>query len=136
MTKEFTGPNGIALSPDEKYLYIGNWDDNKKTVYRYELQPDGTVKNGKLFFDFTPIKGEDAIDGVKVDVEGNVYVSAPGGLQILSPEGKHLGTIVTPQHAHNMAWGDDDGKTLYLCARTGLYRIRLNVAGVRPKAKP
>ena len=136
VTKEFTGPNGIALSPDEKYLYIGNWDDNKKTVYRYELQPDGTVKNGKLFFDFTPIKGEDAIDGIKVDVEGNVYVSAPGGLQILSPEGKHLGTIVTPQHAHNMAWGDDDGKTLYLCARTGLYRIRLNIAGVRPKAKP
>lgn len=135
VTKEFTGPNGIALSPDEKYLYIGNWDDNKKVVYRYELQPDGTVKNGKLFFDFTSIKGEDAIDGVKVDVEGNVYVSAPGGLQIVSPEGKHLGTIVTPQHAHNMAWGDDDGKTLYLCARTGLYRIRLNIEGVRPRVK-
>jgi gluconolactonase len=135
LTKEFTGPNGIALSPDEKYLYIGNWDDNKKTVYRYELQPDGTVRNGKLFFDFTSIKGEDAIDGIKVDVEGNVYVSAPGGLQTVSPEGKHLGTIVTPQHVHNMAWGDDDGKTLYLCARTGLYRIRLNIEGVRPKSR-
>jgi gluconolactonase len=135
LTKEFTGPNGIALSPDEKYLYVGNWDDNKKTVYRYEVQPDGTVRNGKLFFDFTSIKGEDAIDGVKVDIEGNVYVSAPGGLQILSPEGKHLGTIVTPQHVHNMAWGDDDGKTLYLAARTGLYRIRLNIEGVRPKVK-
>ncbi len=133
LTKEFTGPNGIALSPDEKYLYIGNWDDNKKTVCRYDLQPDGTVKNGKLFFDFTPIKGEDAIDGVKVDVEGNVYVSAPGGLHILSPNGKHLGTIVAPQHIHNMAWGDDDGKTLYLAARSGLYRMRLNIAGVRPK---
>lgn len=133
LTKEFTGPNGIALSPDEKYLYIGNWDDNKKVVYRYELQPDGTVKNGKLFFDFTPIKGEDAIDGVKVDIEGNVYVSAPGGLHIVSPEGKHLGTIIAPQHAHNMAWGDDDGKTLYLAARSGLYRMRLNIAGVRPK---
>ena len=132
VTKEFTGPNGIALSPDEKYLYIGNWDDNRKVVYRYELQADGTVKNGKLFFDFTSVKGEDAIDGIKVDTSGNVYVSAPGGLQILSPEGKHLGTIVTPQHAHNMAWGDEDGKTLYLCARTGLYRIRLNIAGVRP----
>ena len=135
VTKEFTGPNGIALSPDEKYLYIGNWDDNKKVVYRYELQTDGTVKNRKLFFDFTSIKSEDAIDGVKVDVEGNVYVSAPGGLQIISAEGKHLGTIVTPQHVHNMAWGDDDGKTLYLCARTGLYRIRLNIEGVRPKTK-
>lgn len=135
LTKEFSGPNGIAISPDEKFLYIGNWDDNKKVVYRYDLLPDGTIANGKLFFDFTPIKGEDAIDGVKVDAEGNVYVSAPGGLHILSPDGKHLGTIVTPQHVHNMAWGDEDGKTLYLCARTGLYRMRLNVAGVRPMFK-
>ena len=132
LTDEFTGPNGIALSPDEKFLYVGNWDDNKKTVHRYELNPDGTVMNGKLFFDFTAIKGEDAIDGIKLDGAGNLYVSAPGGLQILSPEGKHLGTIVTPQHVHNMAWGDDDGKTLYLTARSGIYRIRLNIAGVRP----
>jgi len=132
LTTEFTGPNGIALSPDEKFLYVGNWDDNRKVVYRYELQPDGTVKNGKLFFDFTPIKGEDAIDGIKVDVAGNVYVSAPGGLHIVSPEGKHLGAIIAPQHVHNMAWGDDDGKTLYLCARNGLYKIRLNVKGAGP----
>jgi gluconolactonase len=132
VTKEFTGPNGIALSPDEKFLYIGNWDDNRKVVYRYELQPDGTVINGKLFFDFTSMKGEDAIDGVKVDTDGNVYVSAPGGLHVLSPDGRHLGVIVTPQHVHNMAWGDDDGKTLYLCARSGLYRMRLNIEGVRP----
>lgn len=135
VTKEFTGPNGLALSPDEKYLYIGNWDDTHKVVYRYELLADGSVKNGKLFFDFTPIKGEDAIDGVKVDVAGNVYVSAPGGLQIISPEGKHIGTVVIPQHVHNMAWGDEDGKTLYLSARAGLYRMRLNIAGVRPNVK-
>lgn len=135
VTKEFTGPNGIAFSPDEKYLYIGNWDDHKKTVYRYQVNADGSVQNGQLFFDFTGIPGEDAIDGIKVDVEGNVYVSAPGGLQVLSPEGKHLGTIKAPQHVHNMAWGDDDGKTLYLCARTGLYRMRLNVAGVSPAVK-
>jgi gluconolactonase len=135
LTKEFTGPNGIAFSPDEKYLYIGNWDEKKKVVYRHEVNEDGTIKNGRLFFDFTSFKGEDAIDGIKVDQAGNLYVSAPGGLQILSPEGKHLGTLLTPQHVHNMAWGDDDGKTLYLCARTGLYRIRLNVAGVRPPVK-
>lgn len=133
LTKDFTGPNGIALSPDEKYLYVGNWDEKKKTVYRYEINEDGTIQNGKLFFDFTNFKGEDAIDGVKVDVEGNVYVSAPGGLQVLNKDGKHLGTIITPQHIHNMAWGDEDGKTLYLCARSGLYKIRLNVVGVRPK---
>jgi gluconolactonase len=129
LTKEFTGPNGIAFSPDEKYLYVGNWDEKKKTVYRYEVNEDGTIRNGKLFFDFTNFKGEDAIDGVKTDVEGNVYVSAPGGLQVLNKDGKHLGTIVTPQHVHNMAWGDDDGKTLYLTARTGLYKMRLNVEG-------
>ena len=133
LTKEFAGPNGVAFSPDEKYLYVGDWDEKKKVVYRYEVQPDGTITPGKLLFYFTSCKGQDAIDGIKIDSEGNLYVSAPGGLQVLSPEGKHLGTIVTPQHVHNMAWGDDDGKTLYLCARTGLYRIRLNIAGVRPQ---
>ena len=135
VTDEFTGPNGIALSPDEKFLYVGNWDEKKKTVYRYEVLPDGSVTNGKLFFDLTGIPGEDAIDGIKVDIEGNLYVSGPGGIQVLSPEGKHLGTINAPRHVHNMAWGDDDGKTLYLAARSSLYKIRLNVAGVRPKVR-
>ena len=151
VSKDLTGPNGIALSPDEKYLYVGNWPrsltgqelrredervselgDSHKVVMRYEVQPDGTLKNGKLFFDFTSAAGEDGLDGIKVDQKGNLYVWAPGGLWVISPEGKHLGTIVTPRHVHNMAWGDADGKTLYLCARSGLYRIRLNIAGVRP----
>lgn len=132
LTTEFTGPNGIAFSPDEKYLYVSNWDEKKKTVNRYEVQPDATLANGKLFYDFTAIPGEDALDGLKVDLAGNLYVSAPGGIQILSPEAKLLGTIRIPQHVHNMAWGDEDGKTLYLCARAGLYKIRLNIAGVRP----
>jgi|GEM_PF-240445 len=151
LSKDFTGPNGIALSPDEKYLYVGNWPrsltgqelrkedepageigDKHKAIMRYEVQRDGTLKNGKLFFDFTNAAGEDGLDGIKVDQKGNLYVSAPGGLWVISPEGKHLGTIITPRHPHNMAWGDADGKTLYLCARSGLYRIRLNIAGVRP----
>lgn len=79
----------------------------------------------------TSADGEDALDGMKVDQKGNLYVSGPGGLWIISPEGKHLGTIVGPEHPHNFAWGDD-GRTLYLCARTGLYRIRLNIPGIRP----
>jgi gluconolactonase len=99
---------------------------------RYEAQPDGTVTNGRLFFDMTSTPGEDALDGMKVDQQGNLYVSGPGGLWVISAEGKHLGTIIAPKHPHNMAWGDEDGKTLYLCARSGLYRIRLNIAGVRP----
>jgi gluconolactonase len=65
------------------------------------------------------------------DQKGNLYVSGHGGLWIISPEGKHLGTIAGPEHPHNFAWGDDDGKTLYLCAKTGLYRIRLNIPGIR-----
>jgi len=132
VTKELSGPNGIAFSPDEKHLYVGNWDDNRKVVMRYTLREDGSVTESKLFFDMTSAKGDDAIDGVKVDSAGNVYVSGPGGLWIISPEGKHLGTILAPKHPHNMAWGDEDGKTLYLCAREGLYRMRLNIAGVRP----
>jgi gluconolactonase len=132
ISTDFTGPNGIAFSPDEKYLYVGDWDEKKKVVMRYELNSDGTLKNGKLFFDMTNAPGEDALDGIKVDQKGNLYVSGPGGLWIISPAGKHLGTIIAPKHPHNFAWGDEDGKTLYLCARSGLYRTRLNIAGVRP----
>jgi len=129
VSKDMTGPNGLALSPDEKYLYVGNWDEKKKVVYRYTVTPDGNLENGKIFFDMTSAPGEDAIDGVKVDSAGNVYISGPGGLWVVSPAGEHLGTIHLPMHPHNMAWGDDDRKTLYMTARSGLYRIRLNVAG-------
>jgi gluconolactonase len=132
ISTDFTGPNGIAFSPDEKYLYVGNWDDQKKVVMKYEVTADGKLENGRVFFDMTSAKGEDALDGIKVDQSGNLYVSGPGGLWVISAEGKHLGTIIAPKHIHNMAWGDDDGKTLYLCARSGLYRMRLNVTGVRP----
>jgi len=132
LIKDLKGPNGIAFSPDEKYLYVGNWDPEKKVVMRYEVNADGTLSNGKIFFDMTSAPGEDAIDGVKVDQQGNIYVSGPGGLWVISPEGKHIGTIVAPKHIHNMAWGGEDGKTLYLCARSGLYRMQLNIPGVRP----
>ena len=132
LTKELTGPNGLAFSPDEKYFYVDNWDEKKKIIMRYEVTRDGTLSNGKVFFDMTLADGEDALDGMKIDQKGNLYVSGPGGLWIVSPEGKHLGTIVGPEHPHNFAWGDDDGKTLYLCAKTGLYRIRLNIPGIRP----
>jgi gluconolactonase len=129
LTTDLKGPNGLAFSPDEKYLYVDNWDTERKVIMRYEVQVDGTLTNGKVFFDMTSAEGEDALDGMKVDGEGNLYVSGPGGLWIISSAGKHLGTIIGPEHPHNFAWGDDDGHTLYLCAKTGLYRIRLQVAG-------
>lgn len=131
---DLTGPNGLAFSPDERYLYVANWDEKKKVVMRYRAHPDGTLTDGEVFFDMTAAPGEDALDGIKVDVRGNLYVSGPGGLWVLSPEGKHLGTIAGPEHPHNLAWGDADGRTLYLTAQTGLYRIRLNIPGVRPVA--
>ena len=92
---------------------------------RYEVAADGSLANGQVFFDMTGAPGEEALDGIKVDEQGNLYVSGPGGVWILSPEGKHLGTITAPEHPHNFAWGDADGKTLYMTARTGIYRIRL-----------
>jgi gluconolactonase len=136
LTTDLTGPNGIAFSPDERFLYVGNWDEKRKIVMRYEVAKDGSLANGRVFFDMTSAEGDDAIDGLKVDRKGNVYVSGPGGLWILSPDGKHLGTIVGPEHPHNFAWGDADGRTLYMTAQTGLYRIRLGVSGAGSFSRP
>jgi gluconolactonase len=93
------------------------------------VNPDGTLGNGAVFFDMTSAPGNDAIDGIKVDQRGNVYVSGPGGLWILDRHGRHLGTMRGPEPVHNMAWGGADGRTLYLAAQTGIYELRLNVTG-------
>jgi len=133
VSKDLGGPNGLAFSPDEKYFYVTNWDirdiHHTKTLWRYEVNADGTLKNGKVFFDFSFTEDDEALDGMKVDKEGNLFVSAPGGVWILSPEGKLLGKIVTPERPANMAWGDEDGKTLYLTAHTSLYKIRIATGG-------
>jgi gluconolactonase len=129
---ELTGPNGIAFSPDERFLYVSNWDKQRKVVLRYAVAADGTLASPSVFFDVTSLAGDEALDGVKVDTEGNVYVSAPGGVFVLSPEGRHLGTIRVDERPANFAWGDADGRTLYMTAHTGLYRIRLGVSGTRP----
>jgi len=133
LTQEFTGPNGIAFSPDEKTLYVGNWDPRAKLVMQYPVRRDGSLGAGVVFVDLTQtIPGDEALDGIKVDKLGHVYLSAPGGVWIFDAGGKHLGTIVAPSPVHNFAWGGPDGKTLYLCARSNLYRIPLLVEGVRP----
>ena len=129
LNKDLKGPNGIAFSPDEKFLYVGNWDPENKIVMRYEVREDGTLSLGERFFDMTDAPGEDAIDGIKVDAGGNLYVSGTGGLWVISGDGKHIGTIIAPKHVHNMAWGGQDGKTLFLCAQSGLYMMRLGIQG-------
>jgi len=133
LATDLIGPNGLAFSPDEKYLYVTNWDVKKKVVMRYEANADGSLSNGRVFFDMTGAPGVEALDGIKVDRQGNLYVSGPGGVWIISAEGEHLGTIKAPELPANLAWGDEDGKTLYMTARTGLYRVRLNIPGIRPE---
>jgi gluconolactonase len=130
LSRDLKAPNGIAFSPDEKYLYVD--DSFSKTYWRFELRPDGSVANGKIFFDMSTSKDEGVPDGMKLDQKGNIYGVGPGGVWILSPQGKHLGTIKAAEEPANLAWGDADGKTLYLTARTGLYRVKLNIAGIRP----
>jgi len=135
LTSKLSGPNGIAFSPDEKHLYVGNWDDRAKLVMRYPVLRDGSIGAGTIFADLTSTPGEDAIDGVKVDRLGDVYVSGPGGLWIFAPDGRHLGTIIGPRHPHNMAWGGPEGRTLFLAAQDRLYEITLNIEGVRAHAR-
>lgn len=132
LTDELDGPNGLAFSPDERFLYVGNWDVGRKVVMRYEVRPDGRLLNGMEFFSLDDAPGEEAIDGVKTDREGNLYVSGPGGVWIVSSNGEALGRIELPELPANFAWGDADARTLYMTARTSVYRIRLNVPGIRP----
>jgi gluconolactonase len=133
VTDELAGPNGIALSPDERYLYVGNWNPAAKVVMRYELDTGGhPVGAGEVLHDMTAAPDEDAIDGVKVDQAGNLYVCGPGGIWILSSEGERLGLLRLPEDAHNLAWGGGDARGLYVTALSSVYRIRLGVPGVRP----
>ena len=130
MFKGFTHPHKLSISPDQKYLYVN--DGASKVIMRFDIQPDDTVANGKLFIDMSSDKGVGAPGGMRVDKKGNVYGTGPGGLWIMSPEGKHLGTISPPERLTNLTFGDADGKTLYLTDRTVLYRIRLKIAGTYP----
>jgi gluconolactonase len=130
--RELTRPNGLAFSPDEKYLYVGNSDPQRKIWMRFEVSNDGGLTNGKVFYDVTKETADGLPDGMKVDQKGNLYCTGPGGVWIFSPAGKHLGTIQPPETPANLAWGDADGKTLYITARTGLYRIVLQIPGIRP----
>jgi gluconolactonase len=124
VTDELAGPNGLAFSPDERFLYVANWDPERKVIMRYEIDAECVVRGASVFADLTAQPGEDALDGLKVDDAGNVFACGPGGVWILSPDGERLGLLRLPEEPHNLAWGDPDGCTLYITALTGVYRIR------------
>jgi gluconolactonase len=130
LNKDFGAPNGIAFSPDEKVLYVN--DSFSKMYWRFDVQPDGTLANKKLLIDMSSSKEDGVPDGIKVDQKGNLYGAGPGGVWVLTSEGKHLGTIKPPENPANLAWGDADAKTLYFTAVTGLYRLRVSIPGIRP----
>ena len=127
--KDLPRPNGVAFSPDEKYLYIA--DSGKKVWMRYRVLPDGSVTDGSLFLDPTSDPAKGVPDGLRLDEKGNIYGAGPGGVWIISPEGKHIGTIKVPEVVANVAWGDKDYKTLYITASTSIYSIKLSVPGDR-----
>lgn len=125
-------PNGLAFSPDERNLFVANSDPSRKTWMRLEVATDGTLGKVEIFYDVTQVSEEGLPDGLKVDRLGNLYCTGPRGIWVFSPTGEHVGTIELAEVPANCAWGDADGKTLYITARTSLYRIRFNIEGIRP----
>jgi len=132
LIKDLPRPNGIAFSPDEKYLYVDNSEPHMFWM-RYTVNADGTLSDPKLFAEAGTYAKHGAPDGMKVDRQGNLYSAGPGGVWIFSPAGKHLATIALPETVGNLAWGDPDHKTLYITATTSVYRIALNIQGVYPR---
>ena len=120
-------PNGIAFSPDGKLLYVN--DTRSREIHVYDFS-DGELKNGRLFAKEEPGRG--GPDGMKVDVQGNLWVTGPGGVWVFDPRGNHLGTIVLTEQAANFAWGGADFSTLYFCGRSSIYRLNMKVKGFVP----
>ncbi|MFH1639794.1 MAG: SMP-30/gluconolactonase/LRE family protein [Chloroflexota bacterium] len=127
LADDFERPNGLAFSPDEKTLYVN--DSNRKHIRAFDVSPDGGLHNGRIFVE---LNGEEpgGPDGMKVDSAGNVYCTGPGGIWIFDAAQNFLGRILMPEIPSNMAWGDADGKTLYITARPSVYKVRLKIPGI------
>jgi len=130
---QLTMPNGIALSPDEEYLYVATSEGGKAQYFRYKLDDDANVREKELFFDASSFGGNGGPDGMKVDKKGNCYFTGPGGILVVNSKGEHIGTISPPEIPANLGWGGKNGKTLFMTCRTGLYAMELKVEGVRPQ---
>ena len=131
LTQELERPNGIAFSPDDKTLYVAQSSGRQPIIAAFPIQPDGTLGAMRVFHDFSDVSGlPGAPDGLKVDREGNLFATGPGGVYVFTPAGKMLGRISTGQRTANCAWGDD-GSTLYMTADSYLCRIRTLTRGDR-----
>lgn len=131
LIQDIPSPNGIAFSPDYKTLYVTNAASGKRMWMAYDVGRDGGVSNGRIFADASASTEGGTTDGMEVDSKGNLWATGPGGLWIISPTGKHLGTLRLPEPPTSAAFGDD-GKSLYVAARNSIYRIRVKVAGLKP----
>jgi len=129
LADDFERPNGLAFSPDEGTLYIN--DTARRQIRAFDLAPDGSLANGRLFAQMESDM-EGGPDGMKLDVEGNIYCTGPGALWVYRPDGELVGTVVGPQRPANLAFGGGDRKTLYLTCRTSLYMLRTRIEGICP----
>lgn len=129
LVDDFDKPNGLAFSPDEQKLYVD--DSDRRHVRVFDLSPEGMLSHGRIFAELPPV-GPGLPDGLKVDRQGNLFVTGPGGVSVYAPTGDHLGLIPMPEVTSNCAFGDTDSRTLYMTACTSLYRIRLHHPGIQP----
>ncbi|MEO7274759.1 MAG: SMP-30/gluconolactonase/LRE family protein [Vicinamibacterales bacterium] len=131
LTKDMTRPNGLAFSPDEKLLYVAQSDSTSAIWRVFDVKADGTIANSRVLLDVTALtKTKTGLpDGLKIDTEGNLWATGPGGVLVISPQGKHLGTIRTGQATANVAFGDD-GHSLYITADMFLMRVKTKTKGV------
>ena len=131
LTKDLTQPNGLAFSPDGKKFYVD--DSEQRNIRVYDVARDGSLANGRIFGDEHGEKSDGVPDGIKVDVQGNLFVTGPKGIWVWDAKGKHLGTIVLPEQPANLTWGDKDSKTLYITATTSVYRLQTRTRGYVPR---
>ncbi len=130
LTKDLTQPNGLAFSPDGKHMYVD--DSEQRNIRIYDAAADGSLSNGRIFGEEPGAKNDGVPDGIKVDHEGNLFVTGPKGIWVWDSQGNHLGTIEMPEQPANLAWGDKDYRTLYITATTSVYRLRTKTRGFVP----
>lgn len=130
LTRDLTQPNGLAFSPDGKKFYVD--DSERRNIRVYDVNTDGSLSNGRVFGEEPGGKNDGVPDGIKVDTNGNLFVTGPKGIWVWDAKGNHLGTIVMPEQPANLTWGEKDYRTLYITATTSVYRLETKTQGFVP----